>query len=516
MGDGGAERQGINREQRLALTIAVAVLVLAGIVAIILSGSSSNKAKADLTFAYPNMDPSNGRHAGGLITAETVTNLKKAWALPILAHSKNGAYWSTPVIADGVVYSQDSISNVQAIDLASGKLLWEASIGSQVPEANGVVVAKDRVFAASATNAFALNRETGKQIWSVPLTRNRFEGIDMAPGYNDGLVYVSTVPFKSKGDEIGILWALDAETGKKVWSFATVPKGLWGHPKINFGGGLLQTPAFDGKGGMYVGVGSPGPVAGTKRYPWGTSRPGRNLYTNSVVKLDAATGKIDWYYQLTPHALCDWDLQGPPLLIKAGGRDLVVVGGKGGIVIAVDQETGKLVWKRPVGRHNGHDQDGLQAMKGDFSSLAIPLKVYPGARGGIPSPASTDGKRIFVPVINNSTVLVSQERGRSGRAFTGEVVALDAATGAIEWKHYFSSPTMGATSAVNDLVFGTELTGRVFALSGESGKLVWESILPAGTLAGLAFTNNMMIAPAGNTFGGSGGVPAIVGYKLQG
>jgi outer membrane protein assembly factor BamB len=277
----------------------------------------------------------------------------------------------------------------------------------------------------------------------------------------------------------------------------------------------LQPPAFDEEGSMYIGVGSPGPIAGTERYPWGASRAGPNLYTDSVVKLNAATGKLDWYYQLTPHALCNWDLQGPPVLIDAGGRHLVVIAGRAGIVIAMDRESGELVWKRPVGLHNGHDQDGLQAMRGNFSNLSIPLNVYPGALGGVPAPVSTDGTRIFVPVVNSATNLVSQERGVAS-TLTGEILALDAASGAIDWKHSFNSVPMGATSAVNDLVFGTELTGRVFALDGASGKQVWENGLPAGTVAGLAFTNNMMIVPAGNTLGGSGGSPAIVAYELRG
>lgn len=516
-GDAGGERRRVSKEQGIALAIALVALVIGGVAAVVLSGSSSDKASgAPASFAYPNVDLSNSRHVGGSITSQTVASLRKAWAVPITAHSTNSAYWSTPVISEGVVYSQDSDSNVQAITLSGGKVLWQAGLGSQVREANGVVVAGNRVFAASATSAFALDRATGKQLWSVSLTRNRFEGVDMAPGFHEGLVYVSTVPFKSQGNEIGVLWALNAKTGKKVWRFDTVPKSLWGHPDINFGGGVMQTPAFDEEGAMYIGVGSPGPLAGTQRYPWGSSRPGPNLYTDSLVKLDAATGKIDWYYQLTPHAICNWDLQGPPLLIKTGGRELVVITGKGGIVIAVDRKTGKLVWKRPVGQHNGHDRDGLQAMRGDFSNLAIPLKVYPGATGGVASPASTDGERIFVPVVNSPTTLVSQERGVSTPPFTGELVALDAATGAVEWTHYFNSGTMGATSAVNDLVFGTELTGSVFALNGKSGQVVWESTLPAGTVAGLAFTSDMMIAPAGNTVAGSGSLPEIVAYRLQG
>ena len=155
----------------------------------------------------------------------------------------------------------------------------------------------------------------------MQLIRNEQEGIDMAPGYHDGIVYVSTVPvnvgeFYGAGG-VGILWALDAKTGKKLWHFDTVPKDLWGKPEVNSGGGLWYTPAFDEKGSMYFGVGNPAPFPGTEsEEPWGSSRPGPNLYSDSLVKLDAKTGKLEWYYQVTPHALYDWDFQNPPILVE--------------------------------------------------------------------------------------------------------------------------------------------------------------------------------------------------------
>ena len=101
----------------------------------------------------------------------------------------------------------------------------------------------------------------------------------MAPGVHDGLVYVSTVPGNAngfyKGDGQGVFFALDAKTGKKDWSFDTVPADLWSsaHKDINSGGGLWHAPAFDGNGAVYISIANPAPWPGTDKYPWGSSRP---------------------------------------------------------------------------------------------------------------------------------------------------------------------------------------------------------------------------------------------------
>lgn len=513
MGGESARPGGLGREQKLALIVIAALLALGALGALIVSATSSSDPSAPVAeSAYPNVDPSNSRHVGGPIDAATVSRLEVAWSLPLKAKGQYGAEWSTPVVANGVAYAQDSASNVQAIDLATGKVLWERQYNSSVEGPNGVVVSGSRVYGATATNAFALSRDSGEELWSVALTK-RGEAIDMAPGYGDGLVYVSTIPSALKGGEVGTLWALDAKTGKKAWSFDTVPKSLWGHPDINYGGGLWQAPAFDQEGAMYFGVANPGPLAGTNRYPWGKSRPGPNLYTNSIVKLDAKTGKLDWYYQVTPHALCDWDLQGPPLLIEAGGRELVVIAGKGGIVVALDRRSGKLVWKRVVGLHNGHDRDGLHAMKGDYTNLGIPQTVYPGTLGGVMSPPSTDGSLIFVPVVNHPTTLVAQSESKEGEFKKGELVAIDAESGAIAWQHKFPSPPIGATDAVNELVFASTLDGKMYAFDGTSGRKVWESSLPAGMIAGMGFGGDMLLAPAGLVTAREQS-PQLVAYRL--
>lgn len=496
--------------------LVVALVVVVGV--LLASGSSSSGEDVSFTgSAYPNVDLSNTRQVGGPIKAATVAELDVGWTLPLEAESSFGSYAASPVIVNGVIYSQDLASNVQAIDLESGEVLWEKPYELATLGPNGVTVGDGRVYGATATDAFALDQETGEELWSVPLTRINTESIDLAPGYHDGLVYFSTVPTNSsatyEAGGVGVLWALDGKTGKKVWSFETVPKDLWGNPKVNSGGGLWYTPAFDEKGDMYFGVGNPAPFPGTPQFPSGSSRPGPNLYTNSIVKMDAKTGKMDWYYQQTPHDLYDWDFQGPPMLVDSGGRALVIGTGKSGIAVALDRETGKLIWKQPIGIHNGHDDDGLLAMRGEASKIQGGT-VYPGVLGGVIAPPSTDGSTAFFPVVNQSQTVVSGSEAGGGGSPGGELVALDVKTGAVKWKHKFPGVTpFGATSVVNDLVFATTSDGVLYAFDKEDGNDVWETALPSGINAGLAISGDTLLAPAGVPTG-EGQTPQIVAYQL--
>jgi outer membrane protein assembly factor BamB len=466
--------------------------------------SSTPKNVADLTgAAYPNVDPANTRHAGGPIDSSTVSKLQVAWSRPLDTSSTAAKLSFSPAVGNGAIYIQDPQSNVLAIDLENGELLWKKRYGMRAIQGpNGVVVAAGRVYGATPTSAFALDQKTGKQLWSVPLTRNESETIDMAPGYEGGRVYVSTAPLNepSGAGGVGILWALDAKTGKKLWHFDTVPKNLWGNARVNSGGGLSQPPAFDGRGSMYIGVGSPGPSPGNEEAPWGSSRPGPNLYTDSILKLNAKTGKVDWYYQLTPHDLYEWDLQGPPMLIKAGGRQLVVAAGKAGIAIALDAKTGKLVWSRLLGKHNGHDNDGRRAMRGEYSKLKGQVLLDPGTEGGVTGAISSNGSTVFASVVNHRVVVSEGATVNEFSAyFDSELVALDAKTGAIAWKHRFPSPyyaAYGATTAVNDLVFATTVDGTVYALNAKTGEAAWEAELPSETDIGVTVAGDTLIAPA--------------------
>lgn len=469
---------------------------------------------------YPNGDLANTRQTGGPIKASTVGELELAWTLPIAAESAFGSHASPPILSKGVIYSQDLASNVQAIEASSGDVLWQKKYELPDHGPNGVVVQQGLVFGATPNSAFALDQETGKQVWTVQLITKEVEGIDMAPGYHDGVVYVSTVPvnvgeFYGAGG-VGTLWALDAKTGKKLWHWDTVPKDLWGKPQVNSGGGLWYPPAFDGKGSLYVGVGNPAPFPGTETEPFGSSRPGPNLYSDALVKLDEKTGKVEWYHQVTPHALYDWDFQNPPILVKAGGKELVVGAGKSGIVAALDAKTGKPVWEKAVGKHNGHDDDGLLAMRGETSKLKLPMTVYPGSLGGVIAPMATDGSSIFVPVINSPLEVTSQTERQEPGPLNGELVALDVKTGKTKWKHEFpSAPPFGFTTVANDLVFATTSDGNVQAFETGSGRLAWQETLPTGTNAGVTVAEGMVIAPAGLA-SAEGQTPQIVAFKLGG
>ena len=495
--------------------MAMAVVALAG------CGSSSDGSdgeEANLTGSgFPGIDAANTRQAKGTIDSSNVTSLAEAWTAPIPGVSAFGSYASTPVIDKGVIYSQDLASNVQALSVESGEVLWTRSYEQSSYGPNGVVVADGSVFGTTPTEVFALDQKTGKQLWSTILPRNEHEGIDMAPGYQDGMVYVSTVPVNAtesyQGGGVGVLWALDAKTGKKRWHFDTVPKDLWGNPSINAGGGVWYPPAFDEKGGMYFGTGNPAPFPGAPKFPFGSSRPGPNLYTNSLIKLDAKTGKMDWYHQVTPHDIYDWDFQGPPILMKVGGKQAVVAAGKSGIVLAADRETGKVIWQRAVGKHNGHDDDGLLAMRGETPKIKTLSTVYPGALGGVIAPMSTDGTLVFAPVVNAPQELVSGTEKQEPGPLTGEIVALDAATGKIKWKEVLGSPAFGATTVVNDLVFVTTYEGTVSAFVAKTGQVVWREKLPAGTNSGVMVDGDTLIAPAG-VASVAGQVAKIVAFRV--
>jgi alcohol dehydrogenase (cytochrome c) len=512
----GDRAKSIGRDQRLALIVAGVAILLAIAGAIVLSGSSSGPDAAGHTdTAYPHVDLTNSRAVGGPIQAATVSGLEIAWTLSLAPESTFNRYQSTPTIANGVAFWQDSVSSVQAIDLKSGKVLWEKQYDSPVSGPNGVVAAGGRVYGATTTDAFALEQKTGDELWSIPLADGKSEEIHMAPGHHKGIVYVSTAPAAFEGGEVGVLWALNSQTGAKIWSFHTAPKNLWGNPQLNFGGGLYEPPAFDEEGSMYFGVGGAGPTAGTKQEPWGESRPGPNLYTASLVKLDSRTGKLKWYYQVTPHAVCNWSLQGSPILVDTGKRKLAIASGKAGIVVAVDQATGKLAWKRQVGLHNGHDDDGLQAMRGDYSNLKLPMTVYPGGLGGVASASSTDGSTIFVPIMNYASELLTQERGEFARVRTGEVVALGVETGEIRWKRKFPEAVYGPTSVVNDLVLASTLSGDAYALDAKTGDVKWKVSLPAGMSSGFGVSGDTVLAPAGIEVGETGETQ-MVAYRLGG
>jgi alcohol dehydrogenase (cytochrome c) len=475
------------------------------------------------SWPLPGADRQNTRYVPGPITSANVSKLTLAWSVPIQGAGAFGTYATTPVVVNGIVYTQDIDSNVYAIDLKTGKLLWFQKYSDADAGPNGVTVSNGVVYGATAHKAFALQAATGEELWSKDITSNASSGIDMAPGYDHGTVYISTVPGNVKsfsgGKGQAILWAIDAKTGKTIWKWNEAPTQLWskGHVALNSGAGQWYPPSFDASGDIYLGTANPGPVPGTKSYPFGSSRPGPDLYTDSVVKLDHKTGRVDWYYQLTPHDIDDWDLQDSPVLTTANGRPVVIGAGKAGIVIELDQKTGKLLWRKPVGMHNGHDKDGLLTLKQAKQKLKFPFTVYPGILGGVESQLASDGTNVYAAVNNlGSTYINNFETGiQTGDVFkgTGVMVALNQATGKFAWVHHFTSSPYGAATVTNDVVFTTTFDGTVWALSTKTGQVLWQQQLAAGTNATVAIAGDTLITAASLPLA-QDQVAAIVAYRL--
>ncbi len=487
--------------------------------------NSSSGTTATTAWSLPNANLQNTRSVGGPINRSNVSTLGVAWTVPITAGGAFGGYSSTPVVADGVMYSQDIDSNVQAIDLASGKVLWTHKYNSTSVGPNGLSVVDGTVFGATGNSAFALSASSGKQLWIKKLTRNANEGVDMPPGVHDGTVYVSTVPGNSKkfyaGSGQAVLWAMNASTGSTEWKWPEVPANLWSakHKRINSGGGQWYPPTFDGQGHLYVGVANPAPFPGAKGLPWGSSRPGPDLYTDSIVKLDEQTGKVIWHYQLTPHDIYDYDLENSPILSNAGGRQIVIDGGKAGILVAVDAQTGKPIWKRPVGVHNGHSKDNIAALHGDFSKLHAPVTIEPGDLGGIESQLASDGSTVYAAVNNLPSHYSSDDGGLAAVQFappntgTGDLVAVDEATGKVKWDKKLPSSPYGGATLVNGVVFTTTFDGTLYAFDSNTGHELWHTSLHAGTNAPVGVFGDTVVT-AGTIPSGKSEKAQIIAYRL--
>jgi alcohol dehydrogenase (cytochrome c) len=498
------------------------------------SGSPNPAVAAGWTLPGGNL--SNTRDVASAITSSNVTTLGVAWCVPIESSGAAGAaglangYATTPVVVNGVVYLQDLESNVMAIRLATGKVLWTHDYNSLNGGPDGVNVVGGTVYAATNHAAVALSAATGRQLWSRVLIANDREGIDMAPGYNNGTVYVSTVPVNpDKGEYLGgakaALWALNAATGAPEWSWDEV-QSLWGNPAVNSGGGLWDPPSFDSQGNIYIGIANPGPIGQggwPKGYPWGTSRPGPDLYTDSVVKL-SPQGKLLWYYQLTPHDLFDWDLQNSPVLTTAHGQLVVNAGGKAGILIELSAQTGKLIWQLPVGVHSGPGDAGLLTENATPTS-AIPLPatftLEPGVFGGIESQLATNGTTTFAAVNNLAVPLSVKGVTESSKAFeasigkaTGEMIAVNTDSGRIEWDDQLPSSAYGAAAVTNDVVFTTTYSGYLYAFNASTGAILLKTPLSAGTNAPATIAGDYVIVGAGVPSLTKGRQALIIAYKL--
>ena len=454
----------------------------------------------------PNHDYSNTRATmDSDIDATNVDELSIAWSAIVPAATIFGAIATTPIIMGDTVYYQDLENNIYAVDLNDGSLIWQKMYNIPNIGPNGIAVGWGKVFgSASPFEIVALDADTGEEAWRTELPLQPNEGVDIQPQLYHNMVLVSSVPGNNVGNfysggAVGTIFALDQETGNVAWSFRTVDsEDIWGNPEVNSGGGSWYPPAVDIETGIiYWSVANPAPWPGTEEFPNGTSRPGPNLYTNSLIALDE-DGNLLWYNQVLPHDILDHDLQSSPILaaatVNGTMQDIVITAGKMGRVYAMNRETGELLWEVEVGEHL---DNRLTEYPTDNAT-----RVLPGAFGGVETPMAYADGILYVPLLNLYMELTGDGATLDVQPFdegTGELIAIDVSDGNIMWTKEFDSVNFGGATVVNDLVFTATFDGMIYGFDRETGEELFTYQAPGGINGWPAVAGDTIVWPVGQS-----------------
>jgi outer membrane protein assembly factor BamB len=479
-------------------------LALVAVVGLVLNATSAGAGP----WTSANGGSSNQRATSAtLLDARTIPRLRVLWRfrLPRSA-TAFGAITANPIIAGNTVYLQDSSSSVYALDARTGVLRWRLAIAAPNDGPNGLTFSGSRLYSATDTTAFAIDPATGHELWSRRLV-NRFEQfIAIAPIVDRGRVYVSTQGFPPGGR--GALYALSAATGKVDWRFQTI-REPWPRPEAG-GGGAWYPVSVDARGNVYAGIANPGPWGGSKAFPNGAVFAGPALYTDSLVVLAGATGKLLWFDQVTRHDVRDYDFAASPVLADVGSRRVVFGAGKAGRVVAWDRTTHARIWSRSVGTHL-HDLGPLPLRR---------TTVCPGLLGGVLTPMAYAAGRLFVPVVElcsrESAITTPSAFARPPAEGTGTLVALDAATGKSVWQRELGSPPFGCATVARDAVIVPTYDGRIVAFAAASGRTLWHARLPDGNNSCPAVGVDLLVVGAGAPYPGlAHPVAEVVAYVLH-
>jgi outer membrane protein assembly factor BamB len=508
----------VSRKEKFGLPFCVLILAVllsvsgctGRIPEIVDQGTLSDSLTAASGWPLPNLDYNNSRNtAGSPVDSRNVRNLSLVWTYPVSGAASN------PLIFGDIVIFQDLESNIVALDLASGKVVWKKDYALPVLGPNGVGAGDKQVFVpAGRYQLAALSRENGTEIWRTNLSDRPTVSISIQPLVAGDLVFVSTVaggegvPGNPGGGK-GVIYAIDQESGKIRWAFDTVnPADLWGNPEVNYGGGSYQTPGLDRvRNLIFFGTANSGPSPGTDEYPAGSSRPGPNLYTNSILALRADTGTLAWATQVYPHDLFNYGMSIPPLLAEEeiGGisQDIVIAAGKTGRVYALNRTNGAILWVAVVGTH---ENDQLAVLHPGTT------RVWPGGEGGVETPMAYASGRVYVPVINMYAdyTPTSQAPGDIARA-TGGLVAIEASSGKIIWETDLPSANIGAATVVNDLVFTGTLEGTLLAFDRDSGEELWRFQGSPGITGWPAISGSTLVF-----VGSVNQTPCLIAFNLPG
>ncbi|WCO68947.1 PQQ-binding-like beta-propeller repeat protein [Iamia majanohamensis] len=446
------------------------------------------------------------------ITSDTVDDLELQWAYDVPGEAQFGTLTTTPLVSGDTVYVGDLTTKVHAVDRATGEQRFVVGDDAAIFGPTGVGLGYGQLYGTKGNDSgrgsvlVAYDAVTGEEAWAVDLGANGSD-INVQPSAFGGLVFASTGGYGA--GTRATIYAVDAETGTVVWDFPVIEDpDLWGHPELNSGGGVWYPPAIDAERGIaYFGTGNPYPFPGAEGFPNGSSRPGDNRWTDSMLALDIETGELVWGHQAIAHDIFDRDaMVAARVDVELDGeeRALAISTGKLGVVHALDAETGEPLWETEVGIH---ENDELTEIDG-------PTRVYPGSLGGVQTPIAIADGTIYACVMNAPTQYAGPDETSFG--FTvqlgtedSQMVAIDAATGEVEWDVDLPGDALGGATVAGDLLFTSTFAGEVLALDRATGETVWTYQAPGGINGWPAVAGDQLFVPVG-----MGETPQLLAFGL--
>jgi alcohol dehydrogenase (cytochrome c) len=485
------------------------------------------------------------------ITPRNANNLSLRWVFQARSFEK---FEATPLVIDGIMYTVQAPNDVFALDASTGRIFWTYSYVPS-PESRpccgrvnrGLAVLGHTLFMGTIdAHLVAIDSRNGRPLWNATLAEAKSGyAITHAP-----LVVKDKIIVGVAGGEYGIrgfIAAYNANSGKEVWRFYTVPgpdeagHETWGGDSWKRGGApIWVTGSYDPDLNLtYWGTGNPSP-------DWnGDPRPGDNLYSDSVVALDAGTGKLKWHYQFSPHDEFDHDACQVPVLAdiawpaeggQAKARKVMLWANRNGLFYVLDRATGELLMGKPfvdVNWMSGFDEGGKPIRVASKMATSEGVLISPGNAGGTSwySPSYSPHTGLFyVSTWANyaSTFYKTNAKYREGhdyaggtvRAFVpydrspllnfrtedeayGAVRAIVPGTGQRKWEFKMVDVTdAGVLTTVSDVLFSGGREGYFFALDARTGVLLWKSSLggaiASGPMTYLAGGKQYVAVAAGN------------------
>ncbi|MEZ5402468.1 MAG: PQQ-dependent dehydrogenase, methanol/ethanol family [Bryobacteraceae bacterium] len=449
----------------------------------------------------------NGAHYSGLhqVTPANVARLAARWTYQFGGDRNE----TTPLVVDGLMFVTGPLNNAAALDARTGKPVWkyarrlpDVASHCTVMTNRGFAILGDRLYMATLDmQLVALDAKTGNVIWESEVDdyRKGFS-ITHAPLAIDGKIIVGVT--SGECALTGFVDAFDAATGKKLWRTHTIAqpgdvnrKSWEPETSANYGGSpTWTTGTFDAETNtIFWATGNPGPDYD------GRVRQGDNLYSCSVLALDAATGRIKWWFQYTPHDVHDWDGNETPVLIegvvRGRKRKLLVSAQRNAFYYVLDRETGEFLAGRAFARQTwakGLDDKGRPIVLPNTTPTEEGNYVCPDAAGaanwGAPSYDPATGFLLVSVREACATYFAVTKSPVPGEGYTGggqeidakigtpgAVRALDALTGATKWNYplHTGSASTGVLATAGGVAFASSADGNLIALDSATGKYLW-------------------------------------------